>query len=181
MNARHGTALLLPAVAVVTILLIVPLLLVGDESLRLFVSGRVGSAHDAPLTLQNYAELLRAAYGRYFADTFRLSLIASVLAVVLAYPIGYKVAREYRPRVRRAWIAFLVVMLFLSILIRVYAVSLATGSSGFCTVSFPWRRSCCSLRCRRSTRDLSRQRRRLARRPGRRTRPSPYPSPRAAC
>src|SRR5215831_2916 len=131
MNARHGTALLLPAVAVVTILLIVPLLLVGDESLRLFVSGRVGSAHDAPLTLQNYAELLRAAYGRYFADTFRLSLIASVLAVVLAYPIGYKVAREYRPRVRRAWIAFLVVMLFLSILIRVYAVSLATGPSGF--------------------------------------------------
>jgi putative spermidine/putrescine transport system permease protein len=131
MNARRGTALLLPAVAVVTILLVVPLLLVGDESLRLFVPGHVGSARDAPLTLQNYAELLRAAYGRYFSDTFRLSLIASVLAVVLAYPIGYKVAREHRPHVRRVWIAFLVVMLFLSILIRVYAVSLATGPSGF--------------------------------------------------
>jgi ABC-type spermidine/putrescine transport system permease subunit I len=131
MSARRGAGLLLPAVAVVTILLVAPLLLVGDESLRLFVPGHVGSARDAPLTLQNYGELFRPAYARYFADTFRLSLIASLAALVLAYPIGYKVAREDRQPVRRAWIAFLVVMLFLSILIRVYAVSLAVGPSGF--------------------------------------------------
>jgi ABC-type spermidine/putrescine transport system permease subunit I len=131
MSAQRGRGLLLPAVAAIAILLVVPLLLVGDESLRLFVPGRVGSAHGAPLTLQNYAELLLPAYARYFADTFRISLIASILALVLAYPIGYRVAREHRPRVRRAWIAFLVVMLFLSILIRVYAVSLAVGPSGF--------------------------------------------------
>jgi ABC-type spermidine/putrescine transport system permease subunit I len=131
MSTRRGEGLLLPAVAVVAILLVIPLLLVGDESLRLFVAGRVGSARDAPLTLQNYGELLRPAYARYFADTFRLSFVASLLALVLAYPIGYRVAREHRPRVRRTWIAFLVVMLFLSILIRVYAVSLAVGPSGF--------------------------------------------------
>ena len=109
---RRGGGLVLPAVAVVAVLLVAPLLLVGDESLRLFVPGRVGSVHDAPLTLQNYAELLRPAYARYFADTFRISLIATLVALVLAYPIGYRVAREARPRVRRAWIAFLVVMLF---------------------------------------------------------------------
>ena len=131
MDALRGRGLLLPATAVVAILLVVPLLLVGDESLRLFVSGHVGSARDAPLTLQNYGELVRPAYARFFADTFRLSLVASLLALLLAYPIGYRVARERRPRVRRAWIAFLVVMLFLSILIRVYAVSLAAGPSGF--------------------------------------------------
>lgn len=131
MSTRRGEGLLLPAVAVVAILLVVPLLLVGDESLRQFVAGRVGSARDAPFTLQNYGELFRPAYARYFADTFRLSFVASLLALLLAYPIGYRVAREHRPRVRRAWIAFLVVMLFLSILIRVYAVSLAVGPAGF--------------------------------------------------
>jgi putative spermidine/putrescine transport system permease protein len=130
-KARRGSWLVLPAVAVVTILLIAPLLLVGDESLRLFVPGRVGSVRDAQLTLQNYGEILRPAYARYFADTFRISLIATLLAVLLAYPIGYRVAHEVRPRVRRTWIGFLVVMLFLSILIRVYAVSLAVGPSGF--------------------------------------------------
>jgi ABC-type spermidine/putrescine transport system permease subunit I len=130
-SVRRSGSLLLPAVAVVAVLLVAPLLLVGDESLRLFVPGRVGSVHDAPLTLQNYAELVRPAYARYFADTFRISLIATLVALVLAYPIGYRVAREARPRVRRAWIAFLVVMLFLSILIRVYAVSLAVGPAGF--------------------------------------------------
>jgi len=131
MGALRGRGLLLPAITVVAILLVVPLLLVGDESLRLFVPGHVGSARDAPLTLQNYGELVQPAYAGFFADTFRLSLVASLLALLLAYPIGYRVARERRPCVRRAWIAFLVVMLFLSILIRVYAVSLAAGPSGF--------------------------------------------------
>lgn len=132
MNVRNrGVGLVLPAIAIVVVLLVLPLLLVSDESLRLFVPGHVGSARDAPLTLENYAELVRPAYARYFADTFRISLVASLVALVLAYPIGYRVAREARPRVRRAWIAFLVVMLFLSILIRVYAMALAVGPAGF--------------------------------------------------
>ena len=131
MSTRRGGSLILPAVAVVAALLVAPVLMVGDESLRLFVPGRVGSAYDAPFTFQNYVELIHPAYARYFADTFRISFIATSLALLLAYPIGYRVAREARPRVRRAWISFLVVMLFLSILIRVYAVSLAVGPSGF--------------------------------------------------
>ena len=94
-------------------------------------AGCIGSVHDAPLTLGNYADLVRPAYAGYFADTFGFSLVATLLALLLAYPIGYRVAREARPRVRRAWIAFLVVMLFLSILIRVYSVSLAVGPAGF--------------------------------------------------
>jgi ABC-type spermidine/putrescine transport system permease subunit I len=130
-TARRGNSLILPALAVMLVLLVAPLVLVGDESLRLFVPGHVGSMHDAPLTLQNYADIMRDAYARYFADTFRISLIATLIALVLAYPIGYRIAREARPRMRRAWIAFLVVMLFLSILIRVYSVSLAVGPAGF--------------------------------------------------
>jgi ABC-type spermidine/putrescine transport system permease subunit I len=131
MPAKRGAGLIVPALVVVAVLLVVPLLMVGNESLRLFVPGRVGSAHDAPFTFQNYLELVQPAYAGYFADTFRISLIATLLALVLAYPIGYRVAREARPRVRRTWISFLVVMLFLSILIRVYSVSLVVGPAGF--------------------------------------------------
>ena len=131
MSTRRGEGLLLPAARSWRSCSSYRCSLVGDESLRLFVAGRVGSARDAPLTLQNYGELFRPAYARYFADTFRLSFVASLLALLLAYPIGYRVAREGSPRVRRAWISFLVVMLFLSILIRVYAVSLAVGPAGF--------------------------------------------------
>src|SRR5438132_13680927 len=131
MSVRRSGGLLLPAVAVVAVLLVAPLLLVGDESLRLFVPGRVGSVHDAPLTLQNYAELLRPAYARYFADTFRISLIATLVALVLAYPIGYRVAREARPRVGRPGFGFLGVMWSLSILIPVYVFSLRVGPAAF--------------------------------------------------
>ncbi len=70
MRAPRGAGLIVPALVVIAVLLAAPLLMVGDESLRLFVPGRVGSVHDAPLTLGNYADLVRPAYARYFADTF---------------------------------------------------------------------------------------------------------------
>jgi putative spermidine/putrescine transport system permease protein len=127
----RGGGLIVPAALIVAALLVAPLLMVGDESLRVFVPGHVGSARDAPLTFQNYGELVRPAYARYFSDTFRLSFVATIVALLLAYPLAYRVAREPRARVRRTWISFLVVMLFLSILIRVYAISLAVGPAGF--------------------------------------------------
>lgn len=128
---QSGAALLVPALAVIGLLLVAPFLLVADESLRLFVPGRVGSARDAAYTWQNYADLLGSAYFRYFADTFRIAFAASLLGLLVGYPIAYRVAREARPRRRRAWLGFLVALLFLSILVRVYAVALAFGPAGF--------------------------------------------------
>jgi ABC-type spermidine/putrescine transport system permease subunit I len=128
---RRVASLLLPALAVLVALLFFPLLLVADESFRVFTPGRVGSVEGAHLTLQNYADLLGSAYAGYFGDTFRMGLTASFIAVVLATPIAYRVARTPRPARRRTWIAFLVAMLFLSIMVRVYAIALAFGPAGF--------------------------------------------------
>ncbi|MFI4986268.1 MAG: ABC transporter permease [Alphaproteobacteria bacterium] len=129
---RRGSWLILaPALAVLIGLLAVPLVNVAEESFRLFVPGRVGAAEDAPLTLVNYAELLQPAYLRYFADTFRISLIAALLALAIGYPLAYYLGRQARPRARRIWITALVALVFLSILVRVYAVALAFGPSGF--------------------------------------------------
>src|SRR4051794_788182 len=121
-GARAG--LLAPAGLALGVLLVAPLILVADESLRVYVPGHVGSASDAPLTASHYLEPAAPAYLRYFADTFRLGVIASLLGVAVGYPIAYRVAREARRARRRLWIGFLVAMLFLSILVRVYAAAL---------------------------------------------------------
>jgi ABC-type spermidine/putrescine transport system permease subunit I len=131
MTRARKAGLLFPAAAVLVLLLAVPMLLIADESFRLFVPGRVGAAQNAPLTWKNYAELLSPAYLRYFADTFRIGFIATAMALVIAYPIAYRVSHARRQWTRRAWLIFLVTMLFLSILVRVYAVDLAFGPAGF--------------------------------------------------
>jgi putative spermidine/putrescine transport system permease protein len=128
---RRIAGLLLPPVAVLVVLLLLPLLLITDESFRLFTPGRVGSVTGAPLTWQNYTDLFGPAYLRYFVDTFRIGVIASLIALFVGLPIAYRIAREPRAGRRRTWIAFLVSMMFLSILVRVYAIALAFGPAGF--------------------------------------------------
>jgi ABC-type spermidine/putrescine transport system permease subunit I len=131
LRARRDILLLLPAVVVLAVFLLAPLLLAVDESFRFYVPGRVGAARDAPYTWQNYADLLNPAYFRYFADTFRIGLVASAIALVAGYPIAYHIARLSNNRWRRAWLTFLVTLFFLSILVRVYSIALAFGPAGF--------------------------------------------------
>lgn len=128
---RQTAGLLMPASAVLLLLLVIPLVLLADESVRLFVPGRVGSARGAPLTLDNYRELLNLAYLRYFADTFRIGLAASIIALLAGYPIAYRIAHARGRGARRLWLGFLVAMLFLGILVRIYAIALALGPAGF--------------------------------------------------
>ena len=132
-GARIGSqvGLLAPAASALTVLLAAPLLLVSNESLRVYVPGYVGARADAPFTAQHYLDLIGTAYLGYFADTFRIGVIAALLGLAVGYLIAYRVARETAPRRRRAWIGFLVAMLFLSILVRVYAAALTFGPSGF--------------------------------------------------
>jgi ABC-type spermidine/putrescine transport system permease subunit I len=130
-RSQRDILLLLPALIVLAVFLIAPLFLAADESFRLYVPGRVGSVRDAPYTWQNYADLLDPAYLRYFVDTFRIGLVASVIGVVAGYPIAYRIARVSTVRWRRAWLIFLVTLFFLSILVRVYCIALAFGPAGF--------------------------------------------------
>ena len=121
----------MPATVALAVLLFIPLSLVADQSLRQFSPGYAGARPGAPLTWQNYGELLTPSYFRYFFDTFRMGAEASLIALAVSFPIAYRVARESREGIRRLWIGFLIAMLFLSILVRVYAIDLAFGPSGF--------------------------------------------------
>jgi ABC-type spermidine/putrescine transport system permease subunit I len=129
-SLRGAGLLLVPAVIILVAFLLLPMANVVEESFRLFIPGRVGSTADAPFTLHNYAELLNWVYFRYFLETFRISLIASVLALVIAFPIAYMVAWFRIDWVRNLMLGFLVTMMFLSSVVRVYALELTFGPVG---------------------------------------------------
>ena len=127
---RGGIVLLVPAVAVFTTLLVGPIAIVLNESFKVFVPGRIGSATDAPYTLTNYFELLEPAYGGFFLGTFQLGLFAAVIALIVGFPIAYFVARMPTGWLRSLSVGFLICMMFLSGLVRVYSLELTFGSVG---------------------------------------------------
>jgi ABC-type spermidine/putrescine transport system permease subunit I len=122
--------LLLPAVAVFVLFLMLPMLMVLDESFRTFEPGRIGSVAGAPLTTDNYAELFRQVYLRYFGQTYLLAFCASILAIIFAFPISYYIARNAPSWVRKAAISAIIGLMFLSALVRVYSIQLTFGSAG---------------------------------------------------
>ncbi|MGY8685969.1 ABC transporter permease, partial [Bradyrhizobium sp. UFLA05-153] len=132
MKLTRGAALVIGLViAVYGTLLLYPLLLVFEDSFREFIPGRIGSDANAPFTLANYTDLLHTAYLSYFWDTFRIGFIASVLGVLVAFPIAHFVARRRSDWLRRTIIGFLITLMFLSVLVRVYAIELVFGPAGF--------------------------------------------------
>jgi len=123
--------LLAPVCTVLLGLLVLPVLILVDESFREFTPGFIGARPHAGYTSENYAALLDPAYRFYFIETFWLGLLTSCLALVCAYPIAYRIARSPIAFERRALVMLLVVMVFLGTLVRVYAVLLALGPAGF--------------------------------------------------
>ena len=128
---RGALLLLIPAVSAFVLLLVSPLLNVLLESIREYTPGRVGAAPGAPFTLANYTDLLQPAYALYFVDTFRLSLIATLVGLAIGYPIAYYIARQRSSLTRKLGVGFLIAMMFLSVLVRVYAIALTFGPVGF--------------------------------------------------
>lgn len=128
---RRSWLLLVPAVLILTALLVLPLINVAIESFKQFIPGRIGSASDAPYTLANYIELLRPVYFYYFIDTLWIGLVACTMALILAYPIAYFIAHRSAGVTRKLSFGLLVAMIFLSTLVRVYSIEMTFGPVGF--------------------------------------------------
>lgn len=108
-----------------------PLALTFVESFRTYVAGAIGSSADAPLTVHNYQELLLPVYLGFLADTIRLSLIATVLVLVVSYPLAHHLARRPSGAIRKLLVSGLVLLLFMSTLVKVYSLSISLGPTGF--------------------------------------------------
>lgn len=128
---RNAAWLVLPGVLVLLFLLVLPLANTLEVSFRLFKGGEIGAAANAPFTLRNYTELFNGAYLHYFFQTFWLSLIATAIALAIGFPVAHIVARLPTGWKRKLLVSFLVMVMFLSALVRVYALDLTFGPVGF--------------------------------------------------
>lgn len=122
--------LFLPSGAVFLGLFFLPLAGLFIESFRLYTPGSIGSSTNAPFTLANYAELLTPAFADFFFETLRISLLASLAGLIFAFPLAYWITRRFSPRWRAIAVGFFVTLMFLSVLVRTYALELTFGAAG---------------------------------------------------
>ncbi|MGV8949560.1 MAG: ABC transporter permease [Cypionkella sp.] len=122
--------LFLPAAAIFLLLFTLPMAGLFVESLRTYVPGSIGSAADAPLTLENYRELVKPSFARFFLQTLRISFLAALAGIFFALPLAYWMARKLSERWQVVAVGFFVTLMFLSVLVRTYALELTFGATG---------------------------------------------------
>ena len=129
-QGRGSLPLMLPAGVVFMGLFFLPMAGLFVESFRLYVPGSIGSASDAPFTLANYAELLTPAFAGFFFETLRVSLLASAVGLVFSFPLAYWITRRFSLRWGAIAVGLFVTLMFLSVLVRTYAIELTFGAVG---------------------------------------------------
>jgi ABC-type spermidine/putrescine transport system permease subunit I len=127
---RKSILLILPALLVFAVLYVAPLANMVQVSFNTYTAGRIGTGPVFQFSLVSYTDLLRPAYYGYFLDTFRIGLMATLIGLIVGYPIAYYIARQKSMRVRNISLGLLVSMLFLNILVRLYALALTLGPTG---------------------------------------------------
>ena len=127
---RRPYLLFMPAAMIFIPLFVLPMAGLFIESFKLFVPGRIGSAVDAPFTTLNYSELLTTSFANFFFQTLRISLLASLAGMFFSFPLAYWITRRLSERWRAIAVGFFVTLMFLSVLVRTYALELTFGAAG---------------------------------------------------
>ena len=127
-NAR-STALMAPALAWLTALMVVPCRLI--LALGFFRRGIYGGI-EYTFTLENFGLLLDPLYAGIFLTSARIAGTATLIAVVIGYAAAYAIAAA--PRHRQPFLLFLAVLPFWSnYLIRTYAWIVLLNREGLIT------------------------------------------------
>ncbi|MBN3723289.1 ABC transporter permease [Burkholderia sp. Ac-20379] len=104
-------ALMVPALLIVLMVLVAPILWLGWQSL-LDVSGM--------LTLSNYTRLFSPLYRNAFISTFEMSALVTGLVLLLGYPLAYMLS-QLPARIASICMVFVVLPFWTSTLVRTYA------------------------------------------------------------
>ncbi|CAB3961615.1 MULTISPECIES: ABC transporter permease [Burkholderia] len=104
-------ALMVPALLVVLVVLVAPILWLGWQSL-FDLSGM--------LTLSNYTRLLTPVYRHAFVSTFEMSALVTALVLLLGYPLAYLLS-QLPARIASICMVFVVLPFWTSTLVRTYA------------------------------------------------------------
>jgi putative spermidine/putrescine transport system permease protein len=121
-----GAVLLLPAVAFVLMLFLVPALnLLADGFLTQNARGVTGF----PLTLGHYAHFFGTAlYSHVLVTTLRISLLTAVFAAILGYPVALVIARG-GAAISRAVTIITIAPLIVSVVVRTYGWQLILANN----------------------------------------------------
>lgn len=132
----RAVLLVAPAIVAYLFLYVVPLGYLVVESFDTYVPGRFTGSGE--FTLDNYTKLLHPSYVLFFLDTFRLSIIATIVSVIVGYFIAYFISRGRAGLARTGLITLLISMLFIGGIVRVYALALSVGHAGLLGPVLKW-------------------------------------------
>jgi spermidine/putrescine transport system permease protein len=82
-----------------------------------------------PLNYESYLKVMEPIYASVFWHSLRLSLLATVFSLLIAYPFAYFVS-QYSLRTRIILLFFLVLPFWTNSLIRTYAIKILLGKKG---------------------------------------------------
>jgi putative spermidine/putrescine transport system permease protein len=121
-----GLALLFPALAFLTVFLVLPsLILLGYSVLTQSQSGDIS----LPLTIGSYERLIfSSAYRRVVMTTLRVASFTALFTSLLAYPLAMVIAYG-RPLASRVTMILVVAPLVVSVIVRSYGWQLLLGNS----------------------------------------------------
>ncbi len=98
-----------------------------------FRAGSFGPEHDV-FTLENYRTFFgNPVYGRLLLSSAWISFVASVLSILLAYPLAYYLAFQAGAH-RLTLLLVIIVPAWISFLLRVFAWKLILGSGGLLNI-----------------------------------------------
>jgi len=130
-----AAALVGPATIFVTIGLLLPIIILFRYSLNKFVPGRF--MVDA-LTVENYILFFTDPYFlAAFYRTLRVAAVVTVICIVLAFPLAYKLARM-ESRYKNLLIMLIVLPLFVGNAVRAAGWMTLFGNKGFLNVTLEW-------------------------------------------
>ena len=118
---------LLPAGVAYALPLLAFMLLAFNLPIVLMLGWSIGAPPDV---LAHYAQILeRAVYLKVLANTFRIAAIATLVCVLLGYPLAYWM-RSLSPGRQLLAVALVVLPFWVSILVRTYAWIVILGNDG---------------------------------------------------
>ncbi|MBQ5814291.1 MAG: ABC transporter permease, partial [Clostridia bacterium] len=108
-NSKLGSLPAIPYVFWMAVFVVVPLLLIVFYAF----TNEAGS-----FTLSNFAEM--GSYAKVFARSLWLSAIATVVCLLIGYPVSYILSRE-KPVVQKIAMMLIMVPMWINFLLRTYA------------------------------------------------------------
>jgi ABC-type spermidine/putrescine transport system permease subunit I len=119
--------LLLPALLITVVLFLFSLAPTFAFSVYTFVPP---ASMRPAFVVDNYAAFTHPVYLGYIVTTARIGVVSTIVAIVLAYPLAYTIARTRSARIRQALLFSVIVMFFVHTIVRAYAWIAVLGRTG---------------------------------------------------